>query len=657
MFMFLPVLRSDSCFEQSFYNPGTMGPTAASRLHLALTVNGEPAEAAVDPTKTLLEVLREDLQLTGTKHGCELGECGACAVLLDGEPVLSCLVLAPECGGREVVTVEGLVTRRPARPAAGDLRRPRRLAVRLLHAGHPDHGAGAARSRARIRRASGSARRCRATCAAAPGTCRSSRRSKRRGDAGAPARPSRRGTMSIPTSHGGVIGRARRRVDGRAKVTGQTKFADDLLPPRTVHCRLLRSTVPHGRIAVDRRVARPGDGRRAPGAHRRRLPDCLRHPAGEPGRAPAVPGRRPLRRRPGRRGRRSRRADRDRGARSDRRRLRGAAHLRRPRGQPADARAADPRLRRRGQRPQEGVAAVRRRRRGAGRRRPRLRRRVLLRGQHAPADRAARHGGGEGSGRQAGRLLEHADAALPAPRAGQGAGDAGGAHPGGGHAQRRRLRRQERSVQPRNRRRPRRADPRSPGEDLPDPRGGVPLPSRPASRADALPHRRDRRRQDHRPAPADAARRRRLRLLRRGQHLLHRRAADGHLPDPEVPLPGLPRLHQQAAVRAQARPRHAAEPLRPGGAARQDRRAAADRSRRPAAEHDRAGAHADGELPAGRHDRPGRVHPAGRRSLGLAREVGEVAVRARASGWPARRISPAPGCRSTGTTCRTRACS
>ena len=75
---------------------------------LALTVNGEPHEVAFDPYKTLLEVLREDLNLCGTKHGCELGECGACAVLLDGRPVLSCLVLGVECGGREVVTVEGL---------------------------------------------------------------------------------------------------------------------------------------------------------------------------------------------------------------------------------------------------------------------------------------------------------------------------------------------------------------------------------------------------------------------------------------------------------------------------------------------------------------------------------------------------------------------
>jgi carbon-monoxide dehydrogenase small subunit len=75
---------------------------------LYLSVNGEAAEALVAPYKTLLEVLREDLALTGTKHGCELGECGACAVLLDGEPQLACLVLAVECEGRAVETVEGL---------------------------------------------------------------------------------------------------------------------------------------------------------------------------------------------------------------------------------------------------------------------------------------------------------------------------------------------------------------------------------------------------------------------------------------------------------------------------------------------------------------------------------------------------------------------
>jgi aerobic-type carbon monoxide dehydrogenase small subunit (CoxS/CutS family) len=83
---------------------------AGGKVRLAFTVNGEPADVLIDGYKTLLEVLREDLQLTGTKHGCELGECGACAVLLDGEPVLSCLSLGVECQGRLVTTVEGLPT-------------------------------------------------------------------------------------------------------------------------------------------------------------------------------------------------------------------------------------------------------------------------------------------------------------------------------------------------------------------------------------------------------------------------------------------------------------------------------------------------------------------------------------------------------------------
>jgi carbon-monoxide dehydrogenase small subunit len=78
------------------------------KLRLAFTVNGEAREILVEPYKTLLEVLREDLGLTGTKHGCELGECGACAVLLDGELVLSCLVPVVECADRSVTSVEGL---------------------------------------------------------------------------------------------------------------------------------------------------------------------------------------------------------------------------------------------------------------------------------------------------------------------------------------------------------------------------------------------------------------------------------------------------------------------------------------------------------------------------------------------------------------------
>ncbi len=81
---------------------------ARKSAHIAFRLNGEEVECSFAPYKTLLEILREDLFLTGTKHGCELGECGACAVLLDGAPVLSCLVLAVECAQRNVTTVEHL---------------------------------------------------------------------------------------------------------------------------------------------------------------------------------------------------------------------------------------------------------------------------------------------------------------------------------------------------------------------------------------------------------------------------------------------------------------------------------------------------------------------------------------------------------------------
>lgn len=71
-------------------------------------LNGEPAEVAFAPHKTLLEVLREDLGLTGTKHGCELGECGTCTVLVDGKSILSCLMLGLDAEDREVITIEGM---------------------------------------------------------------------------------------------------------------------------------------------------------------------------------------------------------------------------------------------------------------------------------------------------------------------------------------------------------------------------------------------------------------------------------------------------------------------------------------------------------------------------------------------------------------------
>jgi carbon-monoxide dehydrogenase small subunit len=80
------------------------------KVRVSCTINSDPADVLVEDYKTLLEVLREDLGLTGTKHGCELGECGACAVLVDGQPLLSCLMLAVETEGRQITTVEGLAS-------------------------------------------------------------------------------------------------------------------------------------------------------------------------------------------------------------------------------------------------------------------------------------------------------------------------------------------------------------------------------------------------------------------------------------------------------------------------------------------------------------------------------------------------------------------
>ena len=78
------------------------------RLVLTLDVNGEKKQLLIPSHKTLLEVLREDMQLTGTKHGCELGECGTCTVLVDGKPALSCLLLPVQLEGRRITTVEGI---------------------------------------------------------------------------------------------------------------------------------------------------------------------------------------------------------------------------------------------------------------------------------------------------------------------------------------------------------------------------------------------------------------------------------------------------------------------------------------------------------------------------------------------------------------------
>ena len=87
----------------------TLNDDRPTKILLRLRVNGETREVATEINKTLLEVLREDLNLTGTKHGCELGECGTCAVLVAGKPVLSCLMLGIEAEHAEILTIEGIM--------------------------------------------------------------------------------------------------------------------------------------------------------------------------------------------------------------------------------------------------------------------------------------------------------------------------------------------------------------------------------------------------------------------------------------------------------------------------------------------------------------------------------------------------------------------
>jgi carbon-monoxide dehydrogenase small subunit len=79
-----------------------------ARIHVTTTVNGDAAEFLCDPEQTLLDVLRDELELTGSKEGCASGDCGACSVLLDGRLVCACLVLGAEAQGHEIETIEGM---------------------------------------------------------------------------------------------------------------------------------------------------------------------------------------------------------------------------------------------------------------------------------------------------------------------------------------------------------------------------------------------------------------------------------------------------------------------------------------------------------------------------------------------------------------------
>ena len=122
----------------------TRAPAGGLTMHVSITINGEPVSREIEPRQLLVHFIRETPGLTGTHWGCDTSNCGACVVLMDGEPVKSCTTLAAMCEGHEIRTVESLEVDGRLDPVQHGLPRAARAPVRLLHAGDADDGAGAA---------------------------------------------------------------------------------------------------------------------------------------------------------------------------------------------------------------------------------------------------------------------------------------------------------------------------------------------------------------------------------------------------------------------------------------------------------------------------------------------------------------------------------
>ena len=143
---------------------------------LQLRVNGETQEVATEINKTLLEVLREDMGLTGTKHGCELGECGTCAVLVDGVPVLSCLMLGVEAENSEIVTVEGMMSNGKPHPLQKSFADLGAAQCGYCIPGNSTHCQGSFGRQSPSHPQMRSVKACQATCAAVRDTLKSCKR-------------------------------------------------------------------------------------------------------------------------------------------------------------------------------------------------------------------------------------------------------------------------------------------------------------------------------------------------------------------------------------------------------------------------------------------------------------------------------------------------
>ena len=137
---------------------------------IAVEVNGERYEREVEARKLLVHFIRDDLDLTGTHVGCDTGNCGACTVLLDGQAVKSCMLLAVQADGAEITTVEGLAPDGELNPLQRAFSEHHAPPVRLLHAGDADERDVPARAEPEAERGGDPPRRSRATSAAAPAT-------------------------------------------------------------------------------------------------------------------------------------------------------------------------------------------------------------------------------------------------------------------------------------------------------------------------------------------------------------------------------------------------------------------------------------------------------------------------------------------------------
>ncbi len=229
---------------------------------LRLWVNGQPVEAEAGPGEMLADVLRERLGLTGTKIGCDEAECGACTVLLDGAPVLSCTFPAAKAEGRRVTTIEGLADQGRLHPLQEAF-----VLHGAVQCGFCTPGqlmtAAALLSRTtdpsvdEIRQALKDTL-CR--CGGYPQIIRAVQAAALSLRSGEPVQPPE---LALSDS-GTVVGRAVARPDALAKVTGQANFADDYTFPGVLHGRALRAGVPHGIVRhIDTHAAQALPGVRA----------------------------------------------------------------------------------------------------------------------------------------------------------------------------------------------------------------------------------------------------------------------------------------------------------------------------------------------------------------------------------------------------------